>query len=115
MNQTERSLLERAIEVAVVSHAGQMDKNEEPYILDPLRVMLTVREHGGSVAQQAAAVLHDVIEDCDIPDGFLEQRFPTEVCDMVDALTTVGTSWALRWWVRFLRAVLPVKSSSASC
>ena len=82
-------MLERAIEVAVVSHAGQVDKNGEPYILHPLRVLLAVRERSGTVAQQAAAVLHDVIEDCDVPDGFLEERFPAEVYDMVDALTHI--------------------------
>jgi (p)ppGpp synthase/HD superfamily hydrolase len=66
-----------------------VDKKGEPYILHLLRVMFAVRERGGSVAQQAAAVLHDVIEDCDVPDGYLEQRFPSEVCDMVDALTHI--------------------------
>ena len=30
-----------------------------------------------------------MIEDCDVPDGFLEERFPAEVCDMVDALTHI--------------------------
>jgi (p)ppGpp synthase/HD superfamily hydrolase len=71
----------------VVAHAGQLDKNGEPYILHPLRVMLAVRERSGTAAQQAATVLHDVIEDCDVSDDFLEERFPTEVCDVVDALT----------------------------
>ena len=51
--------------------------------------MLAVRERGGSVEQQAAAVLHDVIEDCDVSDGFLDSHFPSEVCDLVDALTKV--------------------------
>jgi (p)ppGpp synthase/HD superfamily hydrolase len=66
-----------------------VDKNDEAYILHPLRVMLAVRERGGSVEQQAAAVLHDVIEDCDVPDDFLAERFPATVCDLVDAMTHV--------------------------
>jgi (p)ppGpp synthase/HD superfamily hydrolase len=82
-------MLERAIEVAVVAHAGQVDKNGEANILHPLRVMLAVRERGGSIEQQAAAVMHDVLEDCDVPDGFLVQRFPIEICDLVDGLTKV--------------------------
>jgi hypothetical protein len=28
-----------------------------------------------------------VSEDCDVPDDYLDQRFPAEVCDMADALT----------------------------
>jgi (p)ppGpp synthase/HD superfamily hydrolase len=81
------AMLERAIEVAVVAHSGQVDKNGEAYILHPLRVMLAVREHGGSIEQQAAAVLHDVIEDCDVPEHYLTRRFPAAVWDLVDALT----------------------------
>ena len=50
-----------------------------------------------AATKQAAAVLHNAIEDCDVPDDFLEQRFPAEVCDMSDALThqegeTIGPS-----------------------
>jgi hypothetical protein len=82
-------MLERAIEVAVVAHASQEDKNGEAYILHPLRVMLAVRERGGTIEQQTAAVLHDVIEDCGVTDEFLVARFPEAVCDLVDALTKV--------------------------
>jgi (p)ppGpp synthase/HD superfamily hydrolase len=89
MNEADRTVLEAAIEVAVVAHAGQVDKNGDPYILHPLRVMLAVRERGGSPHQQAAGVLHDVIEDCDVSDDFLQERFPAEVCDLVDALTHI--------------------------
>jgi len=89
MSESANAMLEKAIEVAVVSHAGQTDKYGEAYILHPLRVMLAVRERGVCVEQQAAAALHDVIEDCDVPDDFLAARFPAEVCDLVDALTKV--------------------------
>ncbi len=82
-------MLERAIETAVVAHAGQVDKNGEAYILHPLRVMLAVRERGGTTEQQAAAVLHDVLEDCDVANGFLESRFPAVVHDLVEALTHI--------------------------
>ena len=64
-------MLERAIKVAVVAHAGQVDKNGEAYIWHPLRVMLTVRERGGSVEQQAAAILRDVAGDCEVSSDFL--------------------------------------------
>ena len=60
MESNDRRMLDMAIETAVFMHANQADKNGKPYILHPLRVMLAVRELGGSVIQQAAAVLHDV-------------------------------------------------------
>jgi hypothetical protein len=43
--------------------------------------MLAVRGRGGTEAQQIAAVLHHVSEDCDVPDDVLNQRFPAEDCD----------------------------------
>ena len=51
--------LERAIALAVMTHAGQRDKAGMPYILHLLRVMQAVN---GPMAMQAA-VLHDYIED----------------------------------------------------
>lgn len=54
---------ERAIQIAVEAHAGQEDRQGQPYILHPLRVMHKVGKHLDTTLS-AAAVLHDVIEDC---------------------------------------------------
>lgn len=51
--------LERAIAIAVEAHAGQTDKAGAPYILHPLRVMLSL----DTEAERMAGVLHDVVED----------------------------------------------------
>jgi len=55
------STLERAIAIAAEAHAGQVDKAGAPYILHPLRMMLSV----SSIDERIVAVLHDVCEDCD--------------------------------------------------
>jgi len=54
------STLERAIAIAVEAHAGQIDKAGGPYILHPLRVMLSL----GTDDERIVGVLHDVCEDC---------------------------------------------------
>ena len=54
--------LDDAIKVAVETHAGQLDKAGKPYILHPLRVMMTV-ESPNLDGARLIAVLHDVIED----------------------------------------------------
>jgi (p)ppGpp synthase/HD superfamily hydrolase len=54
------STLERAIAIAAEAHAGQVDKAGAPYVLHPLRMMLTL----SSNAERIVAVLHDVVEDC---------------------------------------------------
>ena len=51
--------LEKAIEIAVSAHKGQVDKAGQPYILHPLRVMFQM----DTEVEQIVAVLHDVVED----------------------------------------------------
>jgi (p)ppGpp synthase/HD superfamily hydrolase len=79
------STLERAIEIAAQAHAGQFDPAGEPYILHPLRMMLTLN----SPESRIAAILHDVVEKSG--DWTLErlrlEGFNAEVLDAVDALT----------------------------
>ena len=54
--------LDEASGVAVAAHAGQPDKAGKPYILHPLRVMMTVESPSLDSARKIA-VLHDVVED----------------------------------------------------
>lgn len=51
------STLDRAIAIAADAHAGQ-EKAGEPYILHPLRVMLSL----ATTDERIAGVLHDVVE-----------------------------------------------------
>jgi (p)ppGpp synthase/HD superfamily hydrolase len=53
--------LQRAIEIAVTAHKGQVDKGGAPYILHPLRIMLSLK----SEEEKILGVLHDVVEDSD--------------------------------------------------
>ncbi len=82
------SLLETAISLAVEKHRGQVDKSGEPYILHPLRVLMRVRELGGSEAAQCAAVLHDVAEDCNVSlDDLRAAGFTDDTLAAIDAVT----------------------------
>ena len=76
--------LNRAIEIAAASHEGQFDKAGQPYILHPLRVMMSV----SSLYEKIAAALHDVVEDTPWTLAQLaEEGFPGKVVDAVEALT----------------------------
>ena len=80
-------LLDRAIQLAVRSHAGQADKSGLPYILHPLRVMDSLR---GNTLDMVVAVLHDVIEDTEITAEYLRDTFG--LCqELVDDIVMV--SW----------------------
>jgi (p)ppGpp synthase/HD superfamily hydrolase len=54
--------LDKAILVAVISHAGQEDKGGNSYIRHPLRVM----ENLDTEDEMVAGVCHDVVEDTDV-------------------------------------------------
>lgn len=51
--------LQRAIEIAVEAHRGQTDKAGAPYLLHPLRVMMSL----DTDEERIVGVLHYVVED----------------------------------------------------
>jgi (p)ppGpp synthase/HD superfamily hydrolase len=76
--------LERAIEIAISAHKGQTDKGGNPYILHPLRVMISLE----SQAEKMVGVLHDVVEDSDWTFEDLENEgFPVDVIDALKSVT----------------------------
>ncbi len=78
------STLERAIEIAARNHCGQVDKAGQPYILHPLRLMLSVTTGN----ERIAAVLHDVVEDTPVTfDDLAAEGFSAEILAAVRALT----------------------------
>lgn len=78
------STLERAIEIAAKAHKGVVDKAGAPYILHPLRIMLSLEDP----FERMAAVLHDVVEDSPATlQDLRNEGFPEEVVLAVDALT----------------------------
>ena len=76
--------LESAIQLAAEAHAGQQDKAGKPYILHPIRVMLSV----STTDEQIAAILHDTVEDTDVTyEQLSEAGFSAEIISAVKALT----------------------------
>ena len=77
--------LEKAIKIAVEAHTGQVDKGGNPYILHPLRVMLSLN----SEEERIVGVLHDVVEDCE---GWTWERMGEEGCsdEIIEALKSVS-------------------------
>ena len=81
-------LLEKAIRIAVLKHAGQFDKAGVPYILHPLRVMNACE----TVEEKIVGISHDLLEDCfkTIEEGiaYLEHEgFPGYIIDAIVSVT----------------------------
>ncbi|KOU68393.1 HD domain-containing protein [Streptomyces sp. NPDC060334] len=88
---TDRALTLIEVEaLARAAHEGQTDKAGRPYAEHLAAVAEGVRLRGGTAEQQAAAWLHDAIEDDALTPDWLESAaLPTPVKDMVLALTKI--------------------------
>lgn len=77
-------MLSKAIQIAAYWHKGQTDKGGAPYILHPIRVMMSMETETDKIV----AVLHDVLEDTDLSaDDLRAHKFPVDVREAVQALT----------------------------
>ncbi len=77
-------MLEKAIEIAVEAHRGQLDKAGKIYILHPMRVML----RGKNETEQIVGILHDCVEDTPVTIEMLQlEGFSKEILDAVECVT----------------------------
>jgi GTP pyrophosphokinase len=81
------ALVKEAYSFAEAAHQGQVRKSGDPFISHPLDTAMTVAALQLDAAAVAAALLHDVQEDCDIPNAELAKRFGREVARLVDGAT----------------------------
>ncbi|MCB0825975.1 MAG: bifunctional (p)ppGpp synthetase/guanosine-3',5'-bis(diphosphate) 3'-pyrophosphohydrolase [Armatimonadetes bacterium] len=76
-----------ALELAIKAHAPQVRKSGEPYILHPIAVAHIVAELGMDEDSIVSALLHDVLEDTDVPAEKIEKEFGPEVLQMIEGVT----------------------------
>jgi GTP diphosphokinase / guanosine-3',5'-bis(diphosphate) 3'-diphosphatase len=89
------NLIKDAFDFSLKAHEGQLRVSGEPYIEHPLQVAQTLAELQLDASSIAAALLHDVPEDCGVPIIDIETRFGAEVARLVDGVTRLGKiSWA---------------------
>lgn len=82
---------ERAKQFAAEKHDGQTRKDGvTPYITHTVGVAAITRQYGGDEAQEAAAHLHDTIEDCDCTFDELVDTFGHAIAIMVQELTNTS-------------------------
>lgn len=77
-------MLNKAIEIANRVHTGRVDKGGAPYILHPLRIMLSASND----FERICAILHDVVEDSNTTfDDLLDEGISKGVINVLDCLT----------------------------
>lgn len=80
--------LDEALALAATAHGGQRRKGSEvPYIMHPVHVGIVLLKHGFPEEVVLAGLLHDVVEDTDVPLLRIADRFGAEVARLVDGVT----------------------------
>ncbi|MGC6430294.1 MAG: RelA/SpoT family protein [Jejuia sp.] len=93
LSNEDKKLIRKAFEVALDGHKTQRRKSGEAYIFHPLAVArIVAQEIGLDATSIAAALLHDVVEDCeDYSINDIEQLFGETVARIVDGLTKISS------------------------
>ena len=80
-------LVEKALAFAVEAHHGQTRRSGDPYIDHPVEAARYLANLKLDAQTVAAALLHDVVEDCDVSLAQVRRRFGADVAKLVDGVT----------------------------
>ncbi len=80
-------LIKKAYELALSAHGDQRRVSGVPYILHPTSVACILAELGMDSDSIIAALLHDVVEDTEIPIELIEKEFGKEISHLIDGVT----------------------------
>ena len=83
-------LVTRAFELCVKAHSEQKRQSGESYYVHPFNVAKILVSLGMDSQSIAAALLHDVVEDTDIPLEHIKKNFGEDVALLVDGVTKIG-------------------------
>ncbi len=83
----DQELIRKAYGVAKEQHKEQKRRSGEPYIIHPLCVGIILADLEMDKETIAAALLHDVVEDTDIPLSKIQELFGEEIANLVDGVT----------------------------
>ena len=85
-----KELIRTAYDFAKEKHDGIFRSTGESYIYHPVRTAKYVAEWGFDSDVIAAALLHDVVEDCDVSLDEICRLFGEDVSGIVDAVTSLS-------------------------
>lgn len=82
--------LKRAYFFSAKAHEGQKRRSGEAYIAHPLGVSILLAEMKMDMTSIEAALLHDTVEDTHVTLEEIEEKFGSEVRQLVDGVTKLG-------------------------
>ena len=82
--------IQKAYTFAFYSHNGQQRRDGSNYITHPVEVASILLELRMDPDTICAALMHDVLEDCDVNKGNLRELFGEDVAEIVDGVSKLG-------------------------
>jgi guanosine-3',5'-bis(diphosphate) 3'-pyrophosphohydrolase len=88
--RADTDLINKAYVYAARMHEGQRRKSGDAYFTHPVAVADIIADMHLDASSVCAALLHDVVEDCDAGVSDIETVFGEEVAFLVDGVTKLG-------------------------
>ncbi|MEA3318320.1 MAG: RelA/SpoT family protein [Bacteroidota bacterium] len=91
LNDEDKSLVDKAFNLAKDAHKGIKRKSGEPYILHPISVaIIAAQEIGLGPTSIACALIHDVVEDSDYTHDDIKHIFGDKIAVIIQGLTKIS-------------------------
>jgi GTP pyrophosphokinase len=88
--RADTDLINKAYVYASRMHDGQRRKSGDAYFIHPVAVADIIADMRLDASSVCAALLHDVVEDCEVDVSDIETVFGDEVAFLVDGVTKLG-------------------------
>ena len=90
LNQEDIKKIQKAYSFAFYAHAGQKRKDGSDYITHPVAVAEILLELKMDPDSVCSALMHDVLEDCNVQKNNLAKIFGDDVAHIVDGVSKLG-------------------------
>jgi RelA/SpoT family (p)ppGpp synthetase len=90
LNQEDIKKIQKAYSFAFYAHAGQKRKDGSDYITHPVAVTEILLELKMDPDSVCSALMHDVLEDCNVQKNNLAKIFGDDVAHIVDGVSKLG-------------------------
>ncbi|KAF2956690.1 bifunctional (p)ppGpp synthetase/guanosine-3',5'-bis(diphosphate) 3'-pyrophosphohydrolase [Marinitoga sp. 38H-ov] len=90
LNTSEIEILKKAYFLAKEAHEGQMRASGEPFFEHPKEVSKILAELKMDIESISSALLHDVVEDCNVNIEVIQKEFGDDIARIVDGVTKIS-------------------------
>ena len=90
LNKSDIKKIQKAYTLAFYAHEGQLRRDGSKYITHPVAVSSILLDLKMDPDSICAALMHDVLEDCDVNKNNLKKLFGESVAEIVDGVSKLG-------------------------